>query len=139
MGQPGDRRTANGDQPLVVIEVPPLPGPRAVVGPPSDDSLTTCPNCRHPGHVDMVDLVNRTAHSSCATCGAMWRTYGAAVTQRGAPTRDVRAYGSPPGSMYWTRSTCSTSSSEHTSTPALREASAVVPSPGTRRRVNEPS
>lgn len=55
------------------------------VGPPSaevpagtaelvaDDRNASCPNCRRPGRVDMVDLVGHTVHLSCSNCGTMWR------------------------------------------------------------------
>jgi len=37
-------------------------------------ATATCPNCKAPAHLDMVDLVGHTNHFSCMRCGAMWQT-----------------------------------------------------------------
>jgi hypothetical protein len=39
----------------------------------ADERSASCPNCRRPGKVDMVDLVGNNVHLSCPTCGTMWR------------------------------------------------------------------
>ena len=39
----------------------------------TDEQNATCPNCRRPGRVDMVDLVGHSVHMSCSSCGTMWR------------------------------------------------------------------
>jgi len=45
----------------------------------ADERSGTCPNCRRPGRVDMVDLIGHTVHMSCTTCGTMWRAQRSVV------------------------------------------------------------
>jgi hypothetical protein len=45
----------------------------------TDEHNATCPNCRRPGRVDMVDLVGHSVHMSCPGCGTMWRARRAVI------------------------------------------------------------
>jgi hypothetical protein len=61
----------------IVIEAMPMPGQLVAAAGMIDlaehPSDTTCPNCRAPGTVDLVDLVGHLRHCSCRSCGAMWQ------------------------------------------------------------------
>jgi hypothetical protein len=47
---------------------------------PVDDTVSPCPNCNGPSHLDLVDLVGHTMHLTCENCGTMWQVRHA-VTQ----------------------------------------------------------
>ena len=79
-----------------------------------------CPNCRRPGNVDMVDLIGHAVHMSCPRCSTLWRV----------PRPSAQEPATDPSSR---------SSSDTTSTPARRSASAVTPSRSIRTPENDPS
>jgi len=63
----------------LIIEVRPVPGQlvaaanATTIEPADAQPDVTCPNCRRPGRLDLVDLVGQTRHCSCDFCGAMWQ------------------------------------------------------------------
>jgi hypothetical protein len=69
---------APGPTPVVVERVVEVaataPGlrPVAPMVDPSTPYEACCPNCGHPGKLDMVDLVAQTSHYVCRSCSTMW-------------------------------------------------------------------